>query len=57
MLVEQGAGIRSEKDVEELFRLGADGVGVTSGIVKAAAPIEMMEKMMQAVSTINRERK
>lgn len=57
VLVEQGAGIRSEKDVEELFRLGADGVGVTSGIVKAAAPIEMMEKMMQAVSTINRERK
>ncbi len=57
VLVEQGAGIRSEKDVEELFRLGADGVGVTSGIVKAASPIEMMEKMIQAVSTINRERK
>ena len=50
ILVEQGAGIRSEKDVTELLLLGADGVGVTSGIVKANKPTEMMEKMIQAVA-------
>lgn len=51
ILVEQGAGIRSEKDVTELLELGADGVGVTSGIVKANNPKEMMEKMILAVSS------
>ncbi|WP_042470278.1 triose-phosphate isomerase [Bacillus ndiopicus] len=51
ILVEQGAGIRLEADVIELLQLGADGVGVTSGIVKAASPKEMMGKMIQAVAT------
>ncbi|WP_228550993.1 triose-phosphate isomerase [Sporosarcina cascadiensis] len=50
ILVEQGAGIRTEADVAELFRLGADGVGVTSGIVKAADPVDMMEKMIRAAA-------
>lgn len=50
ILVEQGAGIRSEKDVTELLQLGADGVGVTSGIVKADNPKEMMGKMVRAVA-------
>lgn len=50
ILVEQGAGIRTEHDVTELLLLGADGIGVTSGIVKANNPIEMMEKMIQAVA-------
>lgn len=56
VLVEQGAGIRSEKDVKELMVLGADGVGVTSGIVKANNPLEMMEKMIQTVSTFKKGR-
>jgi len=55
VLVEQGAGIRSEKDVMELLQLGADGVGVTSGIVKADDPVGMMKKMIQAVATFKKE--
>ncbi|WP_155767545.1 triose-phosphate isomerase [Sporosarcina ureilytica] len=50
VLVEQGAGIRSAQDVAELLRLGADGVGVTSGIVKAEKPIEMMKEMIEVVA-------
>ena len=57
ILVEQGAGIRSENDVTELLELGADGVGVTSGIVKANNPKEMMEKMIQAVASFQEKRK
>lgn len=56
ILVEQGAGIRSEKDVEELLQLGADGVGVTSGIVKADNPAGMMGKMIQAIAAFQKER-
>lgn len=57
VLVEQGAGIRSEKDVMELLQLGADGVGVTSGIVKAGNPKEMMKKMILSVADFKKERK
>lgn len=57
VLVEQGAGIRSEKDVMELLQLGADGVGVTSGIVKASNPKEMMKKMILSVADFKNERK
>lgn len=49
ILVEQGAGIRTEDDVRKLLELGADGVGLTSGIVKADNPKEMMEKMVMEV--------
>jgi len=51
ILVEQGAGIRTPKDVEELLSLGADGVGVTSGIVKDENPIESMKEMIEAVAS------
>lgn len=51
VLVEQGAGIRSEKDIKELLKLGADGVGVTSGIVKADYPLEMVNKMVRTVAS------
>lgn len=50
VLVEQGAGIRSEQDVRELLGHGADGVGVTSGILKADDPKKMMRKMIQEVA-------
>lgn len=55
ILVEQGAGIRTENDVVKLLRLGADGVGVTSGIIKARDPINMMEKMVRAVGEFKKE--
>lgn len=55
ILVEQGAGIRSEKDVLELLELGADGVGATSGIVKAENPKEAMEKLILAVVDFKKE--
>ena len=57
VLVEHGAGIGAEKDVLELLNLGADGVGVTSGIVKAENPKEMMKKMIQVVASFRGERK
>lgn len=57
VLVEQGAGIRSEHDVVELLRLGADGVGVTSGIVKTEDPVDMMRKMIEAVAAFKKEMK
>lgn len=56
VLVEQGAGIRSEQDVKVLLELGSDGVGVTSGIVKADDPIKMMEKMVHAIATFKEKR-
>lgn len=49
ILVEYGAGIRTPEDVEELLKTGVDGVGVTSGIVKAENPLEMIEKMLLKV--------
>lgn len=55
ILVEQGAGIRTEQDVIELLKLGADGVGVTSGILKSQNPEYMMEKMIKAVSEFKKE--
>ncbi|TQS76012.1 triose-phosphate isomerase [Ornithinibacillus gellani] len=57
VLVEQGAGIRSAADVEELLQLGADGVGVTSGIVKADNPIQMMENMVKATAAFKHDRR
>lgn len=50
ILVEQGAGIRTAKDVEELLQLGADGVGVTSGIIKANKPAAVMKEMIEVVA-------
>ncbi|HLR41751.1 MAG TPA: triose-phosphate isomerase [Pseudogracilibacillus sp.] len=54
ILVEQGAGIRTENDVRELLYLGADGVGVTSGIIKAQDPQMMMEKMIKEVAKFSK---
>lgn len=56
VLVEQGAGIRSADDVMTLLNRGADGVGVTSGIVKAENPKKAMQKMIKAVVTFKKER-
>lgn len=50
ILVEQGAGIRTAKDIEELLQLGADGVGVTSGIIKANKTKKAMKEMIEMVA-------
>jgi len=44
-----GAGITNEQDVYRIMRAGAEGTGSTSGILKAADPYLMMEKMIRAV--------
>ncbi len=54
-LVMQAAGISNEKDVYDVIKLGADGTGCTSGIVKADDPVSMLEKMVKAVDEANRE--
>ena len=50
MPILHGAGISDEKDVFEMIKAGADGTGSTSGIMKADRPVEMMERMIAAVS-------
>lgn len=50
ILVEHGAGIRTVEDVRRLLQLGSEGVGVTSGIIKADNPIAMMKRMIEEVS-------
>ncbi len=44
-----GAGITDEQDVYRIMLAGAEGTGSTSGILKAADPYRMMEKMIRAV--------
>jgi triosephosphate isomerase len=45
----QGAGISNGNDVYRVIRAGADATGTTSGIMKAADPVAMMEEMICAV--------
>ena len=49
ILVEQAAGIHSPDQVYENIMLGADGVGVASGIVCSKDPCSMAEQMIKAV--------
>ncbi len=44
-----GAGIHSAKDVEGILLLGAEATGCTSGIVRAADPVQSMREMIQAL--------
>lgn len=48
ILVMQAAGISTPDDVYRTIRLGADGTGCTSGIVKADSPKQMLVDMIQA---------
>ncbi len=43
-----GAGISSGRDVYEVIAAGAQGTGSTSGILKAADPLAMLEEMISA---------
>ena len=49
IIVFGSAGIRTADDVAEVIRLGADGTGSTSGILKAKDPVRMMEEMIMAL--------
>ena len=54
----QGAGIMNEKDVYRTIKLGADGTGCTSGIVKAKDPKLMLKLMIEAIDkAMNEEKK
>lgn len=44
-----GAGITDEKDVYRIMMAGAQGTGSTSGILMAADPYVMLEKMIKSV--------
>lgn len=57
ILVMQAAGISSAQDVYETIRLGADGTGCTSGIVKADQPEQMLKDMVEAAYQAYQERK
>lgn len=50
VFVLHGAGISDENDVSEVIKAGAVATGSTSGIIKAANPAEMLEKMIIAVA-------
>ena len=58
ILMMQGAGIMNEKDVYRTIKLGADGTGCTSGIVKAKDPKLMLKLMIEAIDkAMNEEKK
>lgn len=54
ILVMHGAGIRSTDDIENLLDLGADAVGVTSGITEAENPGKTLEDMIKSISLKNK---
>ena len=49
VLMMQGAGIMTASDVYHAIKVGADGAGCTSGIVKAENPKQMLFDMVEAV--------
>jgi triosephosphate isomerase len=50
ILVMSGAGVSGPEDVERVIRLGLDGTGSSSGILKAADPVAMMRAMLEATA-------
>jgi triosephosphate isomerase (TIM) len=50
VLVMSGAGVNGPDDVAEMIRLGLDGTGSSSGILKAADPLAMMRAMIEATA-------
>lgn len=49
ILIMQAAGISNENDVYNVIKLGADGTGCTSGIIKANNPEEMLKNMLNSI--------
>jgi triosephosphate isomerase len=50
ILVMSGAGVNGPDDVERMLRLGLDGTGSSSGILRAADPVATMRAMLQATA-------
>ncbi len=48
VLVMSGAGVTGPEDVDRMIRLGLDGTGASSGILRAADPIAAMTAMLEA---------
>lgn len=49
IVVMSGAGVNGPDDVEQMIRLGLDGTGSSSGILRAPDPIAMMRAMVEAM--------
>lgn len=49
IMVLQGAGISTGKDVYNVIKAGAMATGCTSGIIRAADPLAMVEEMLHAL--------
>jgi triosephosphate isomerase len=50
ILVMSGAGVSGPDDVEQMMRLGLDGTGSSSGILKASDPAATMRAMLEATA-------
>jgi triosephosphate isomerase len=48
ILVMSGAGVNGPDDVDQMIRLGLDGTGSSSGILRAADPVAAMRAMLEA---------
>lgn len=49
ILIMQAAGVSTGADVEKIMKLGADGTGGTSGIIKAPSWEDKISEMMEAL--------
>jgi triosephosphate isomerase len=50
ILVMSGSGVNGPEDVDRMMRLGLDGTGASSGILKAADPVAAMRGMLEATA-------
>jgi triosephosphate isomerase len=50
ILVMSGAGVTGPEDVDRMMRLGLDGTGSSSGILRAADPVATMRAMLEATA-------
>ncbi len=56
ILVMSGAGVNTPADVAGMIRLGLDGTGSSSGILKADDPVRVMREMLEALAGAWEER-
>ena len=56
ILVLSGAGVSTAADVAGMVRLGLDGTGTSSGILKADDPVRVMREMLEALAGAWEER-
>ena len=51
ILVMSGAGVTGPEDVDRMMRLGLDGTGSSSGILRAPDPVAVMRAMLEATAS------